>query len=115
MNYKIISEIILIGSSVGLGGIIIRKIPTLVALPEKEIKEQEKIGKIKRKIGKLNPFKDFSYEKFLHKALTKIRILSLKTDNKTANWLQKLRENSQRKKIMEDDDYWDEIKKATKR
>ena len=66
------------------------------------------------RLGKVEIFRNFSYEKFLQKFLTKVRILSLKTDNKTSNWLKRLKDNTQRKKITEDDNYWDEIKKATK-
>ncbi|UZE92893.1 MAG: hypothetical protein ACKKMV_03730 [Candidatus Nealsonbacteria bacterium] len=115
MSYKTIFEIILFGSSIGLGIIIVRKIPVLSTLPETAVKKESLTPILIEKIRKLNPFKNFSYEKSLQEILTKVRILSLKTDKKTSNWLKKLRENSQRKKIREDDNYWDEIKKATKR
>ena len=116
MNYKTIFEIILIGSSIGLNTIIFKKIPVLSTLSETEVKEDKESSRTRliKRVGKLNPFKDFSNEEFLQKILTKVRILSVKTDNKTSNWLKKLKKNSQRKKIKEDDNYWDEIKKATK-
>ncbi|MEM4188766.1 MAG: hypothetical protein QXN56_06465 [Candidatus Hadarchaeum sp.] len=49
----------------------------------------------------------------MQKILTKIRILSLKTDNKIFNWLQKLREDYKKKKIkkIENEKFWEEIKK----
>lgn len=114
MNYKIIAEVILVFSSIGLGGIIFKKIPVLSTLSEKESKEEVQKSELMERLRKVKIFKDFSYEKFLQKLLTKVRILSLKTDNKTSNWLKKLKDNTQRKKIMEDDNYWDEIKRATK-
>lgn len=114
MNYKTIFEIILVSSSIGLGGIIFRKIPVLSALQEKDIKEKSSESKLMERVRKVKLFRNFSYEKFLQKLLTKVRILSLKTDKKTSNWIKKLKDNTQRKKIMEDDNYWDEIKKATK-
>ena len=114
MNYKTIFEIILVSSSIGLGGIIFKKIPVLSALSEKELKEEVKKSKLMERLKKVKLLRNFSYEKFLQKLLTKVRILSLKTDNKTSNWLKKLKDNTQRKKITEDDNYWDEIKKATK-
>ncbi len=114
MNYKIIAEVILVSSSIGLGGIIFKKIPALSALSEKELKEEVQKSKLMERLRKVKIFRNFSYEKFLQKLLTKVRILSLKTDKKTSNWLKKLKNNTQRKKITEDDNYWDEIKKATK-
>ena len=100
-----------------MGAIILRKIPVLVKLPEiLPQKEKGKLfSKLKEKIKILNPFKSLSSEIFLQKILTKIRIMSLKTDNKTFNWLQKLRERTQKKKAEENDNYWEEIKKTTKK
>jgi len=115
MSFKIVALFILFGSSLGLGGIIISKIPALCSLPETIFEEDRGVAlRIKTRVKKLNPLKRFSYDIFLQKVLTKIRILSLKTDTKTFNLLQKLRENNQRKKIKEDENYWDKIKKATK-
>lgn len=114
MNYKTIFKIILVFSSIGLGGIIFKKIPALSALSEKELKEEVRKSELMERLRKVKIFRNFSYEKFLQKLLTKVRILSLKTDNKTSNWLKKLKDNTQRKKIMKDDNYWDEIRKATK-
>ncbi|MFQ6049662.1 MAG: hypothetical protein ACE5J0_01305 [Candidatus Paceibacterales bacterium] len=112
----LIATIILTGSLLGMGVIVSRKIPVLLELPEiAERPEGESlILRLKRRIDKLNPFKNFSYEIFLQKILTKIRILTLKTDNKTFDWLQKLRKRAHQKKLRENDNYWEEIKKATK-
>ena len=114
---ELIAIIILLCSVVGIGVIIFRKIPVLVELPEvSPRKKRQKVPgffqKGIEKIKKIGPFKSFSFEIFLQKLLSKIRILTLKTDNKTSNWLQKLREKS--KKEKENDDYWQEIKKSTK-
>jgi len=112
MNYEIIAAIVLAFSALGLVIIILRKIPALVILPEASILEGEGLsGKFKKAVLRINPFKNFSSDLFLHKILTKIRILSLKTDHKTFNLLQRLRERTQKKKL-ENDNYWDEIKKA---
>ena len=112
---ELIATIILVFSFIGMGVILFRKIPVLVELP---VLPQKKacpiILKFKEKIKTLNPFKNFSFEIFLQKILSKIRILTLKTDNKTSNWLQKLRERA-RKKKLENDNYWEELKKSTKK
>lgn len=96
--------------------IIWRKIPVLVALPELLSEKGESFSlKLKKKIKELNPLKNFSYEIFLQKLISKIRILTLKTDSQTFNWLQKLREKIKKKKNLENDNYWEELKKSTKK
>ena len=117
MNSELVAIIILFGSFLGMGVIISRKIPVLVELPEVPARANWKdiLSKLKEKIKVLNPFKSFSHEMFLQKLLSKIRILSLKSENKIGNWLQELREKSQKKKFKEDDNYWEEIKKTTKK
>ena len=113
MNFELVAIIILFGSFLGMAVIISRKIPVLAELPEVPARaiRKDTLSKLKEKIKVLNPFKSFSYEIFLQKLLSKIRILSLKTDNKTFNWLQKLRERAQKKKTEKSDTYWEEIKK----
>jgi len=116
MNYDLIAIIILVGSLVGMAVIIFRKIPVLVKLPVLPQKKEEKLLlKLKGKIKILNPFKNFSFEIFLQKILSKIRILSLKSENKIGSWLQRLRERSQRKKEEGNDNYWEKLKKSTKK
>jgi len=123
---QIIVLVIFIGSLIGLGIIIYRQLPTLVQLPEPTtsfLSWRERYFKIKE----LPFWKKFSLEKILHNFLCRIRILALKTDHQTANWLQHLREKMKKKKIEENlsqsannqtltkttepDDYWQEIKK----
>ena len=115
MNYNLIAQAILFCSSIGLGQMIFRKMPIMSSLPEiAETKEKEKLFvKLQREIKEKNPLKEVQYEDLLRGALKKIRILFLKTDNKIFGWTQKLKENSQKKKIREDGDYWDRIKKDT--
>ena len=115
MNSEIVASIILLGSVFGIVGIIVRKIPVLLTLPEILLQKESFFSKLKERLKKLNPFRNFSYEIFLQKILTKIRILSLKTDNKTFNWLQKLREKYQKNKIEKKDNYWEEVKKEIKK
>lgn len=117
MSSETIALIIFSASSLGLGGMIVGKIPTLSTLP-KTIKGDRQAGlflRLRRGIRKISPLKNFSYEVFLQKVLTKVRILSLRTDNKTSTLLQKLRENAQKKKIREDGDYWEKIKREAKK
>lgn len=110
---ELISIIIFFTSLIGIGVILYRKIPLLLEVPETVISPfnwQQFFSKIKG----LAPLKNFSLEIFLQKILSKIRILTLRTDSKTSNWLQKLREKEQKKKFGENDNYWKEIKKKIK-
>lgn len=111
---EILSVIFFWGSFIGLGIIGYKKIPILNELPKEKINLDIKnnLLNLKKEAIEKNPFKGFSFEIFLQKILSKIRILNLKIENKTANWLQKLREKSCKKKENEKDDYWKKIKKS---
>lgn len=125
------ATIILICSLLGIGVIVRRKIPFLVKLPEDLPEKGEPISlKLKQRTEELSPFKNFSYEIFLQKFISRIRILILKIDKQTFNWLQKLREKSKKRTIssrsadwqkqearkskLDEDNYWEEIKKIKK-
>ena len=111
---QLISIIIFAVSFIALGVIIFRKIPCLLQLPETAPAQTDWQSFVSR-IKTQKPFNDFSFEILLHKILSKVRILTLKTDNKTSNWLQGLREKSQKKKKFgEDDNYWENVRKSTK-
>ena len=116
MSYEIIPIIILLVSLFVVLTIIFRKIPILVQLPEiseGHIKEGFWF-KIKNRIRGFRIFHSFSFETFLQKILSKIRILTLRTDNKTSNLLQKLREKAQQKNLG-NENYWQELKGSAKK
>lgn len=114
MNYETAAQFILLLSFLGIAAIASRKIPVLVSLPEVSLQEKKisLFSKLKARLALAGPFKNFSPEIFLQKILTKIRIISLKTDTKTFGWIQKLREKALSKKIYNKDGYWDELKKT---
>jgi hypothetical protein len=99
---------ILIFSFFGMFFIFLRKVPLVLAF---EFPKESAISRFKKKVKELNPLKNFSFEIFLQKWIARIRILSLKVDNLTFNWLKKLREK-QKKKL---DDYWEKIKGEIKK
>ena len=109
---ELIAAITLIGSILGMAIIIFRKIPILVQLPETPSIPSfgKRFRKIFEKIRITKHFKLPSFEIFLQKILSKIKILTLKIETKTENWLRKLREKTQKKK--ENDKYWQELKKS---
>lgn len=99
----IIYSIILIISVLGITVIIRRKIPVLL-----EIKPQETSPGVP---GRFKIKNAGSKELFLHKILSKVRILVLKTDNKTTEWMKRLRQKSQENNEKFSDDYWDKLRK----
>ncbi len=111
---ELIAVIILICSVLGMGVILFLKIPVLTEMPEiqTQVHSEEFLKKIKNRFKNIPFIKSFSFEKFLHKILSRFRILTLKTDSKIAVWLQKLREKSQENKKKERDNYWEELKKS---
>lgn len=119
MKFESILQIILLGSSIGLGGIIFSKIPILRTLPERSSrfseKKQDFVLRLKTEIKKLNPFKALTFEVFLEKVLTSIRTISLNMENKTSDLIKELKQNVEERKARENDNYWDEIKNSTKR
>jgi len=121
MNYEFAAIITLFGSFIGMGVILIRKIPALKELSNSHpsatlapplINWYKWLGE---KIRIPRYFTMPAAEIFLQRILSKIRILTLKLENKTGSWLQKLREKSQKKKFKENDNYWKEIKKSTRK
>lgn len=112
---ELIAAVIFIGSILGMGLLIYRKIPVLIALPEFLPAREGLISKFRKKIKEIPLVKNFSYELFLQKILTKIRILVLKIENLIFSWLQELRKRYQKKKDEKNDNYWEEIKKEIKK
>ena len=113
---ELIALVILICSLAGMGVILFGKIPFLAELPEQETRRQLKFfSMLKKRIGNNSLLKSISLEVFLQKILSKIRVLTLKLENKTALWLQRLREKAQKRKIKERDHYWEKIRKMGKK
>lgn len=119
MKFESILQIILFGSSIGLVGIVFKKIPLLRTLPGEPSlslgEKQDFVLRLKTGVRRLNPFKNLSYEIFLEKLLTSLRVLSLRIEGKTSASLQQLKQAVKEKKIRENDNYWEEVKKATKK
>ncbi len=99
--------------------IVVRKIPVLVKIPQTSSPGSFGIkdiaSKTHQEIKKSGLFQKVSPEKILHRTLSKVRVLTLKTDHKTSSWLQRLREKSQKKKFGSSDNYWKQIRKMTKK
>lgn len=95
---EIILLILFLISVTGIVVTIKRKVPLLMELSPQTL---EKVS-IKR---------DFSRSLILQKILSKFRILILKTDHKTNEWLKNLREKSRDNETKFSDSYWDKLRK----
>lgn len=115
MSFELFFQTTLIFSGFGLLTVVSRKFPQLLKISDRKFRKKEAnfIFKFLGKIKEISPWKKFSYDLFLQKLLSRIRILTLKTDNQTVNWLQKLREKTQNK-LKEGSNYWEELKKIKK-
>jgi hypothetical protein len=116
MNFDLISLIVLIVSFLGLSFLIIKKIPALKVMPEPEaiFLKKELKTKIREKTKEVIKENSNFLESVLHKLLSKIRILSLKTDKKMSDWIKKLRDRSV-ERTKDFDNYWKEIKASVKK
>jgi len=119
---ELIATIIFFGSLSGMAVILFRKIPVLVELPSVLEEEQEGLFlRTKRKIKELDFSEIFDFKNFLQKLLMRIRILTLKIENRTSKTLEKLRQkermknnfisNSDNENNYKKDNYWQELTK----
>lgn len=108
---ELIALIIFFIGLIGMGVIVFRKIPVLVELSPQLVKEQGVWKRVRSKIKNRKALESFSTESLLHKTLSGFRVLILKTDSKTSEWLGKLRQRSLKKKKEFADDYWEKVKK----
>ncbi|PIR02213.1 MAG: hypothetical protein COV63_01685 [Candidatus Nealsonbacteria bacterium CG11_big_fil_rev_8_21_14_0_20_37_68] len=110
----LIAIIILICSFLGILVILFRKIPALVEISSGVgISQPNVFSKLKN--GAVNQVKSFSFNNFLQKLLLRIKILTLKTENKTGVWIEKLRQKTKEEEKTCDkgssDNYWEQLKK----
>lgn len=110
---ELILIVILFSSAASAGFILFRKIPVLADLPKTAASPTTDIAVAVKKAASKVPFLNkFNYEFYLQKILSKVRILTLKTESKTGSWLERLRHKiSQRNNGNHNDNYWDDLKK----
>ena len=93
-------------SLIGMAAIVRRKIPFLLDLSFQEANSSIFV-KLKDRAKK----NSFSKNALLQKFLSRVRILILKSDNKTNEWISRLRQKSQKNKTKFSDSYWDKLRK----
>lgn len=106
---ELIAIIIFLVGLIGMSVIIVRKVPVLVELPAQETGPSS-LEKFRERIKNNGGLRSFSKELLLQKIVSKIRVLTLKTDNKTSNWLMELRQKSAKKRTNFSEDYWKKIR-----
>ena len=104
---------IFISSFLGILYILFKKIPDLTALPERALNKVSLKEIFSAGFEKIH-IKDFpaklSFDIFLHKILSRVRIIILRLENKINKWITTLRERTQQKNIK-GDNYWQKIKR----
>ena|SRR3989344_7161362 len=110
-----IATIIFFGSLIGLGSLLFLKVPKLLELQENSVSKfnlNKSYTDFKTKIKAVNPLKNISGDLVVHKTLSKIRVLALKTEHGIAKRLESLRKKSQKEKIVKEDNYWNDLNKS---
>ena len=113
-----ISSAIFLVSLVAALWLVYKKVPALAGLEVTgtQFSWQSFLSKIKKRIPIHKIYFHFNFELFLQKTLSTIRVWTLKLESKTSAWLQHLRERAQEKKKFEENDkYWEDIQKNTKK
>lgn len=112
---EITASIALITSLASLGYVVGRKIPVLLTFPARQEGDSTKeiLQSAKKRVQNLAFLKTVSSPHvILQKLLSRARIFSLRTENKTSQWLESLRKKAQEKKAAFSDDYWQQLKKG---
>lgn len=109
-NFEIFSLVVCGISFLSLTFFVYKKLPVLSGLPEREMFP---MGKIKRdteeKLRIVIKHRLHLLEGDLQKRLHKMRLLFLRADNRTTDWIGKLKERSERRKI-DMEDHWKDLK-----
>ena len=95
---------------IGMGVIVVRKIPVLAELSPQETRSSSLKG-LKKKIQNNKALKKFFGELLLQKVLSKVKVLTLKTESRTSSWLINSRRRSFKKRGKFTGDYWKEVRK----
>ncbi|MFH1451279.1 MAG: hypothetical protein ABIF89_01555 [bacterium] len=102
-----IAQVCCAGSFIGIMVILYRKNPLLISLPARKEMIAAQIGD---RIKDLPFLKSIFSGVLLQRVLSKIRILTLKIENKISLWLTALRLRSLKQKVYQNDNYWQDLK-----
>jgi hypothetical protein len=110
---ELIAKIVFGGSLIGIGTILVRKVPLLVEMPE----EEEEGIDWKAPIFKLlkwftRRLKVLSPGVYLEKVFSGVKKITLIADRKTEGKIQEFREEFKKNKRRRNDNYWEKLKRA---
>lgn len=107
----LLSKILLGVGLVGIVSIVLRKIPVMADLPE--VTAPALSTAFKRRARLIAPdWSGFSFEVFLQKSLSKIKIFVLRMEHKINDRLRRIRrKKKENKRDLGDDEYWNELEK----
>ncbi|MDP3900763.1 MAG: hypothetical protein Q8Q38_00245 [bacterium] len=112
---ELVSFFIFFLSGIGIALILLPKLSQLKALPSdgRGFEVKERALKVVRRLGQSERVKSLAPEKLAHRALSKTRVLALRTESKAGKWLEDMRQRAQEKKekFSSDDNYWKELRK----
>jgi len=108
---ELIATIVFGLSVLGITFIILKKIPVLASLNLDDLKQEDVLSAIKSKLQNNKHLRPISREVLLQKILSKIRVFTLKIEEKTSARLKSLRQKSlQKKKSNFSEDYWEKLR-----
>jgi hypothetical protein len=122
----LILAIIFLGCTISIGAIVARKMPALAQIKSLPQIAEQKTGwsaairlwivlRLKQVPLFREWLKDFSYTNFLQKLLSKVRVMTIKLENKTGSYLEKLRlQAKEKQEAAVSDNYWSDIKNIIK-
>ncbi|MCK9393300.1 hypothetical protein M0Q03_00655 [bacterium] len=109
-NFEIFSLVLCIISFLSLTFFVYKKMPVLSGLPEREMFPGVKIRKeAEEKLKIVFKQKLHSLEGMLQKNLHRSRVLLMRADNRATDWIYKLKERSDKRKI-DLEDPWKDLK-----
>ena len=113
--FQIITLTMAMGSLAGIVFFVYRKLPELRALPMEEKGAKGSVVGRARDIVSSRGFGASAKEKVLGRTLTGARFLASKTETRTEEWLDKLRQHSVKRREEFEESYWEQLHKKPKK
>ena len=109
---ELIVKIIFVGSTIGIGTIVFRKIPVLIEISEERMQKVDSKSFFPKLLSKVRKSEFFSFNLIFQKILSKIEVLTVAVHKKTDSKLEKLRQDDKKKRDIKNDNYWKKLKES---
>jgi len=107
----VLVKIIFVGSLIGMGTIVFRKIPALTETSEISMQGEGFKSLFLKLLSRIIKFQTSFFNLILRKTLSGIKASTMIVHKKTDNKLKKLKQNTTEKNNIRDDKYWEKLKK----